>query len=106
MRSNAAFLSFARLAACFFPLKSLTESVPMSTPPEIKSPQLTDLHRKFLDSFYKHSGVTDLSDTGAKILVLQNKLGATSFHAWGGRETPEMELNTLEFVYLTEAGQV
>lgn len=64
----------------------------------------TVLQRSFLDNFYDKKVEKD--DVQGKIKLLQRQLSVTSFHAYGGHETPDEELTVLEFTYLSDVGQI
>ena len=56
--------------------------------------------RRLLEAIYEKRGVGSTPE--ARITFLQTRLGYDSYHAFGGNETPEMELAALEDAYLIE----
>jgi hypothetical protein len=66
--------------------------------------ELTKIQKDIMNNYYITSKV-DLDDTPGKVKSLKAWVGATSFHAYGGQETLEMELRALEWVYLVETRQ-
>jgi hypothetical protein len=62
-------------------------------------PPLTGQDKDILDKFYARFSVTNKS-AGEKNQALMKVIQARSFFAFGGGETPEMELRANERIYL------
>jgi len=68
-------------------------------------PPLRGIDKTTLDEFYARYGVADKSPT-EKIQALMKVIQARKFFAFGGGETPEMELRANERIYLSQHGKI
>jgi hypothetical protein len=70
-----------------------------------KTEVLNESQRKFMNNFYT-SALIEEDDINRKIQILRGRLEVTGFHVYGGGETSQMELNSLECMFLHECGQL